>query len=204
MINNLSCAILAGGKSSRIKGYKAIINYKDKPLILHVLMNLYDYFDEIIISVNNYNQYHLLKKLLYTFEKVKILIDPVIRLRCPLIGLYTCLIGTKYDYVFVTACDMPHVNIKIVNFLYELIKKNKYSAIVPRWPNGFIEPLCAIYNRNNTLKTLLEVISYNEYSLHALISKLVKVKYLPIELLMRRGISRNVFYNINKLSDLKK
>lgn len=25
MINNLSCAILAGGKSSRIKGYKAYL-----------------------------------------------------------------------------------------------------------------------------------------------------------------------------------
>lgn len=202
-MSELSCAILAGGESSRMGAYKAIIKYKGEPLILHVIRGLYDFFNEIIISVRNHTQQHAIKELLHNYDKIKVLIDPVIRVRSPLIGLYTCLIGSSNDYVFVTACDMPYVSSKIVTCLYKELEREKYSAIVPTWPNGFIEPLCAIYHKHETLSNIIDTLSHNEYSLRELLRKLRIVKYLPIPYLVNRGVSMRVFYNVNELNDLR-
>ena len=44
LLHNVSCAILAGGKSSRMGVYKAIVKYKGKELILYLLEELYNMY----------------------------------------------------------------------------------------------------------------------------------------------------------------
>jgi len=201
-LSDLSCAILAGGKSSRMGAYKATLKYKGEPLILHVIRGLYDFFDDIVVSVGDHVQRCALAELLHNYEKVKVLVDPVVRVRSPLIGLYTCLMGSRNDYVFATACDMPNVSSKVVTCLREELEGQGYSAIVPMWPNGFVEPLCAIYHRRETLSKIVDALSYSEYSLRGLLKRLRVVKYLPISYLTSKGVSAKVFYNINRLSDI--
>lgn len=204
-MSELSCAILAGGKSSRIGSYKALIRYKGLPLILHVIDELYDFFNDIVISVKNISQRDDLMRTLYSYgyNRVRVLVDPITRIYSPLVGLYTCLLGSRNDYVFVTACDMPNISSRVVVCLYEELEEHEYNAVVPIWPNGFIEPLCAIYSKYATLKTLIDALSYGDYSLKYLIKRLKDVKYLLVHVLKRKGVSLKTFYNVNELSDFR-
>jgi len=203
LLHNVACAILAGGKSSRMGVYKAIVKYKGKELILYLLEDLYNIFDDIVISVSNSSQLRLLLNTIGNYENVRVLIDPIVRIRSPLVGLLTCLTGVHKEYVFVVACDMPYVSRKVVLHLYRQLERDEPDAVVPRWPNGFLEPLCAIYRRATTLKKLMDRICLNDHSMRGLINSLKSVKYLSIEQLREQGIEPKVFYNINKLHEIE-
>jgi molybdopterin-guanine dinucleotide biosynthesis protein A len=65
--------------------------------------------------------------------------------RSPLVGIHAGLAASRTDLTFVTACDMPHVEPALVEFL--LIQAEAMDAVVPV-VRGYYEPLCAVYRRS--------------------------------------------------------
>ncbi len=102
MINKcVTAVVLAGGKSTRMGQNKALLKMGKKTMIERVIDPLQKIFENIIVVTDNPKEYAMLKNVKFvqdyfdTGEKNS------------LIGLYTGLIESKTDYVFVTACDMP-------------------------------------------------------------------------------------------------
>lgn len=76
--------------------------------------------------------------------------------------------------------------------------EDSFDAVVPRWPTGDVEPLHAIYKKENTEK-IEELLKNNMRNVKALIER-SKVKFVDAELLDETGKS---FQNINRMKDIK-
>lgn len=64
----------------------------------------------------------------------------------PLAGIETALSATESDENLVVACDMPALRADLLEALFTALGDG--NAAVPRYDNGHIEPLCAVYRRN--------------------------------------------------------
>ena len=74
---------------------------------------------------------------------------------------------------------------------------------MPKWNNGFREPLFAIYPVEKAYKTSLRNLKQKQYKLTKIIDKDWKVKYVSIEQNIS-NIDQNLLYfkNINKPLDI--
>lgn len=134
--HSLSAVILAGGKSSRMKTNKALLDFDGKTMIEIVIERLQPYFQEIIIISNNPHQYDNLNLPIYS---------DIFLNRGPLAGIHTGLKNAKNSRAFFVACDMPLVDSRLA---LELIAKlDQYQAVVPQREN-FLQPLHAAYRKD--------------------------------------------------------
>ena len=152
--------ILAGGNAKRFQitqekwQDKALTELYGKPFLVHAIEKVQDIVDEIIIVVNENNsrksQYrNVLER--YHLEKVRILTDIKIKnIKGPLVAILTGLKFSSADYCLTVPCDMPLLNRKVVEYLFNEI--NGSFVAVPMWPNGRLETLLMVLERNSTLE----------------------------------------------------
>ena len=183
---DISCIILAGGKSNRIGRDKAFIKIRNKQMIDYVIDEVERIFDDIVIVVKNKEQ-----KRKLTDKKIKIVEDNQ-KIDSPIIGIKEGIKHIKNDYFFVVACDMPFIKSEVIEKLISNLDEN--DCIVPQKELKKYEPLFAIYRKN-----IFENCDINE-SLHKIIDDSKNPKLIPIENLTQ---DRKVFSNINTEEDLK-
>lgn len=157
----LSIVIIAGGKAKRLGVDKALISIREKPLIVYTLENLVEISDDILIITKTQRRLNNLQEVIK--YPVKFFLDEDPSIESPLIGLLTGLKRAKNEMVLLIGCDMPFVKKSVVEFLYNYCSeiKSTCNAVVPEFPNGYIEPLCAIYRRNPTIQALNQSIQKN-------------------------------------------
>jgi molybdopterin-guanine dinucleotide biosynthesis protein A len=129
--------VLAGGKSSRMGGEdKSLLLVNGVPLIQHIIEQLEGHFDEIIIGANDTEKYSFLnKRVIPDIEKDK----------GPLMGIYSCLKASNNDINFITACDIPEMNIKLIKNMINL--SVDYDIVMPVKGEDKHEPLYAVYRK---------------------------------------------------------
>jgi molybdenum cofactor guanylyltransferase len=66
--------------------------------------------------------------------------------RGPLGGLQTALVAAKADWIFLFACDLPLISPEFIRFLGRQVSE-AWDVVVPRQPDGRLQPLCAFYRR---------------------------------------------------------
>jgi len=152
--------ILAGGKAKRFQTTqdrwqdKALAELNGKPLLVHAIENVQNIVDEIIVVVNEnesrISQYqNVLEK--YHVPKARIVTDLKIKnLSGPLIAILTGLKIANADYCITVPCDVPMLNRKVAEYLFNEI--NGSYVAVPMWPNGRLETLLMVLERKNTLE----------------------------------------------------
>ena len=152
--------ILAGGKAKRFQTTqdkwqdKALAELNGKPLIVHAITNVQDIVDEIIVVVNEnesrISQYgNVLEK--YHVRKARIVTDIKIKnLSGPLIAILTGLKYANADYCITIPCDVPFLSRKVAEYFFKEI--NGSFVAVPMWPNGRLETLLMVLERNSTLE----------------------------------------------------
>ncbi len=193
----ISCVILAGGRSSRInKFYKAVLPLIDKPLIMWLIESLQPVVDEIVIVVRNEKQGDELSK--YLGNAVIVQDDERLRLNGPLVGALTGALKAKGKIIFIACCDQPFITsnvvLKTVNYCRD------FEACVPRWPNGFLEPLTAAYRRKEYIDAVKKSLGKNELKCTAPL-RYLKTFYVNVyELTHNPEIT---FYNINTVEDYR-
>jgi molybdopterin-guanine dinucleotide biosynthesis protein A len=129
-----TAVVLAGGKSRRMGEEKALLEIDGVPLISHVIRQLEPWFQEIVVSTGTGRG--------FPFLDVKQVPDSTQGVG-PLAGILAGLEAATYDRCLVYACDMPEVPTRLVSRLVEAGRAR--DAAVPRYPDGTIEPLCALY-----------------------------------------------------------
>ncbi|MDV3104217.1 molybdenum cofactor guanylyltransferase MobA [Thermococcus waiotapuensis] len=183
-------AVLAGGSGRRFGGDKLLFRISGKPLILHTIERLEkaDSIDEIVIVASPENA-----EKLRPFGNV--VVDEL--LVGPIGGLYTAL--SRGD-AFVVAGDMPLLVPEFVDFIVELFYSEKKPVCVPRWGNGYLEPLHAAYS-SEFRELLEEKIRAGQYSINRAIREsdacYIEIESLPVDW-------RESFFNVNTREDLER
>ncbi|NYT00671.1 MAG: molybdenum cofactor guanylyltransferase [Methanocellales archaeon] len=193
-----SGVILAGGKSTRINTNKSMVQIGNKKMIEHVRDNLSGIVDEVLVVAGDMGQRDKISTVIYGTSLTH---DPVIGYG-PVAGILAGLQSAKGDYAMVVACDMPFVNPDVVDFLFSLAEG--YDAVVPRWPDGNIEPLHAIYKRNSTIKACESAIERDDRRIISPLNALSKVRYVSIEKIKEIDPELKTFINVNTMADLER
>jgi len=166
---NCTAIILAGGKSERMGENKSLLSIGGKKMIEHIIEQLDDHFNEIIISSNN--------EKLHIFTNKKIIKDKTPD-KGPLMGILSTLEVSAYEKNFITACDIPEININLVHRM--LTVANDYDVVVPIHDNKFIEPLFAVYSKNVLCELKKILYDSKERRIRTLFDR-VNTLYYPID-----------------------
>jgi molybdopterin-guanine dinucleotide biosynthesis protein A len=186
----LTVTIQAGGLSSRLHGDKALMPLAGKPLIEHVLQRVEGLGDELLITTN--------RPEAYAYLGVRLVRDAYPGAG-PLGGLQTALRAASGETILVVACDMPFIELSLLEHMLGLAPK--VDVVVPR-PNDLYEPLQAVYARS-CLPAIEKALKAGK---QRVVSFFPDVRVLTIEddildRLDARGLS---FFNINTLEDFTK
>lgn len=128
--------IMAGGKSSRMGSDKSLLEVGGRPMIEHIADQLRPHFAELLVSANDPEK--------YAFLGLPVVSDRVLD-QGPLMGIASVLEAAHHDRVFVTACDIPEVDVDLMTSL--LRRAHHRDGAVARTPEGHLEPLFAVYRK---------------------------------------------------------
>ena len=194
-----SAIILAGGFSSRFGQDKGLLPLANKPLIRHVLDTISSIIDEKIVVVSSKVQAEKFAKVVT--PDVKVLVDAS-DVQSPLVGALTGFEETRGEYALLVPCDTPLVSKDVLLLLFELrINKN---AVIPRWPNGYIEPLQAVYCTKPALDAAKNALSEGKLDICSMVERLRGMRYVSTLVLQQLDPTLRTFFNINTPLDLKK
>ncbi len=202
ILMNTTIAFLSGGKSHRLKSVisdKGLLLLNNKPMILWMIDAIQELSNNIIVIVSTESQKE--KYLEVVENRAEIVIDKRESIRSPLLGAHAAFMHASGKYTILLPNDTPLLNQDALLLLIEL--SEDYDVVLPRWSNGFIEPLHAIYRTEIARKRSKELIQKNQYKLDGLLQK-VKVLYINAEIFKQFDPQLNMFFNVNTPSDLKK
>jgi molybdopterin-guanine dinucleotide biosynthesis protein A len=183
--------ILAGGENTRIPVPKGFLLIDGKRIIDRNVQIFRDIFRRIFISTNSPELY---------FSTGAIMIGDIMPQKGPMTGIYSVLSVPGVSAVFVTACDMPFINVILIQFL---IGKWKHGidALIPVYRNK-PEPLFGIYSRN-VAGAMMDSIRKGQGSVQDFLRK-IDVLYIDEDEIQKRDPEGKSFVNINTLEDYQR
>lgn len=194
-----SAIVLAGGFSSRFGKDKGILELAHKPLIKHVVDVVTPVVDETIVVTNSQERITQYAKVIT--KHAQFVVD-ICKSKSPLVGAFTGFGVAQGKYSLLLPFDTPFVSIEVVSLLFELCRNR--AAVIPRWPNGYIEPLHAVFQTELALKAAKTAVAEGKLKVRAMIEKLSGVRYVSTLVIQQLDPDLRTFFNINTLSDLKK
>jgi len=194
-----SAIVLAGGFSSRFGQDKGVLELANKPLIKHVVDAVKPIVDEVIVVANS--QERIAKYAEIVAADVRFTVDSG-KPNSPLIGALTGFESAHGKYALLLPFDMPFVSREVVSLLFELCL-NK-AAVVPRWPDGKVEPLHAVYQTNVALDAARSAMDEGKMDMQAVVERMRGVRYVSTLVIHQLDPDFRTFFNINTPVDLKK
>jgi molybdenum cofactor guanylyltransferase len=185
----LTVAIQAGGKSTRMGVDKSFVLFEGRPMIEIVKNQVSRLGEETILISNNSGPYAYLDLPIF---------PDIYPDTGPLGGIFTALKAARYEHVLVVACDMPWLNLPLLQHLISL--KDSADVVVPRW-NKFPEPLHALYNKR-CIAPIEERLKANQLKITGFFAE-VKVRFVDQEDIARFDPQGLSFTNVNTPEDLQ-
>ncbi|KXS37735.1 MAG: molybdopterin-guanine dinucleotide biosynthesis protein A [Candidatus Frackibacter sp. T328-2] len=184
----MAAIILAGGKSSRMKGAnKPLMEFGEKTMIAHIVDKLNEIFSKVIIAAKD--------KELYNECRAKVVVDDFFTHQGPLSGMHAGLQASPDKYNLIIGCDMPLLSLELIEYM---LNHSTSDILVPRVGNNF-EPLHAIYSKD-CLPSIEEVIKQNRYRIMEFWPK-VDVQYIEEEKIREFSPNLHSFFNVNTRED---
>lgn len=188
---SISVAILCGGVSRRFGSEKALVLARERPLCQLICDRLRGVTDDLFLQLA---------------PGATIPVDLPVHHDPdpgggPKSGIHGALLHARHRRVFVVGSDMPNVDPRLLSIL---ARAEGVDAVVPRWDNGWFEPLCALYSRT-ALPVIVRQLGEGKLKLSQLHDELDAVTYVDIEPLMRTGeLDPDCFVNINSREELER
>ncbi len=208
----LAIIILIGGKNIRFGNESAaVIEVLGKPLILHQIETLSKFDEDVFLVANSEYQINSYYKKINFPRDIKFVVDDTeiledTELRTPMLGIYS---GFKeldrlgFENGFLLSGDMPLIKPKVIELMIDKVKG--YDCSIPRWNNGYLEPLFAIYPVSSTFKLAEKSIQERKYALNKIIDESLNINYISVEESIK-PLDQNLvsLININGPVDLEK
>jgi len=193
-----SAVILAGGQSTRLGRDKGLLSLADKTIIQRVYDSMREVAEEVVIAVSSQKQqasyFRLLGRCTFVLDLRKHV--------GPLAGLVSGLDAVCGKKVAVVGCDMPFASRTLFRLLFELCVRQ--DAVIPRWPNGYIEPLHSVYDSANCLMAAKKALKSGHRDIRSMISHLEHTLFVSTETIREIDPDLSMFMNINTRIDLQK
>ncbi|MFZ2445200.1 MAG: molybdenum cofactor guanylyltransferase [Syntrophobacteraceae bacterium] len=181
-------AVLAGGKSVRFGKNKALEVFEGMRFVERAVASLRPFCDPVIVVVN--------ELALYADLGVTLVRD-VLPHQGPLGGIYTALLFSEAEWIFVKATDMPFLVPEMASLM--IGAREGFDAVVPK-RNDFHEPLLALYNRR-CLPAIARQLETDERQIVRFYRK-IKVRSIPEEQWRTIDPEAVSFRNVNTPQDL--
>lgn len=178
-----SGAILAGGKSTRMKFNKAFATISEKSVYQIILNKFRQNFDDILTISNEPQIYDALGTEVHTD------VYPGLG---PVAGIHSALYYARFEQVFVMGCDMPFMNMDLVDYLLAALES--YDCVVPEI-DGKLQPLSAVYSKK-CLPVLTDCLNNDRLKLIRVFEEL-NARIIDEQELSRFGEVREIFMNVN-------
>lgn len=185
-----SAVILCGGKSSRMGFDKCKIKVKNRFLIEIIAEQLERVFQSIVFVTNDIEKFGNTKY---------IVVEDIIASSGPIGAIYTALKQATSKYVFITACDMPIINLDYIKYMMELIKSKNLEGVVS-YNSKYVEPLYAFYSKE-MVNTFEREIKKNNFKILDVI-KSSNIYYVEEKKVREYSKDMDIFTNLNCTSDL--
>jgi len=186
----LTGAILAGGRSSRFGRNKALQVFHGTRLIDRAVASLRTVCNPLLLIANDLSIYYDVRATL---------VQDIVTHQGPLGAIYTALLFSPHDWVFVRATDMPYLVPELTTMMIE--SRSEFDVVAPLYRNMY-EPLLALYHR----RCLPVVAAALEGSERKVVSFYRKVKVKALEENQWRTVDGEgrSFWNINTVEDWEK
>lgn len=188
-----SAVVLVGGEARRANGQeKYFFTYRGRTFIERLVDSLRQVVDEIILVARDPEQCKRFSRIggIRCITDIRTGIGPIG-------GLHAGSLAARGDLIFVSACDMPCIDHKVIAYLFDQI--DNYDAVIPRWNPDMLEPLHAVYRRTALIRYLE---SHNSLSLREMVLNL-SARYITVDEIRSIDPGLLTFTNINKLEDLE-
>lgn len=189
-IDGVTGVILAGGTSTRMGTNKALLKVDGVCLIEGIYRKLKILFKEVLIVTNTPGIYDFLP-----CKKVPDLYPGI----GSIAGLHSGLFNSSSNCVFITACDMPNIDIELIRQLYK--NHGNQNATIP-FSQGGQEPLHAFYSRN-CLPIFTTAIENGERKILECIEK-IDAKLISWETIQTFQGAEKSFLNVNTPDEFSK
>lgn len=182
---DVSAVILAGGQGRRMGGRnKALLPWDGETLLERQIQICSAWAVEIIVVSHDAEVAHLAAR----FPKVAVVSDPAAyQGEGPLAGLLAGAAAAACEYVWLLACDQPHISAAAASLLLARLRENgALAAALPR-REGRLQPFHAVYRRQMVLEAVPQLLERGARKLTDLLD-LVAWTGLDEEQFVRCGI----------------
>ena len=193
-MKGLGILILAGGGGERFGGEKALFRIGGKPMIQLVFEEIRKLSREVVISCRSSRE-----KLARMFPEAKIVPDKFDK-KGALTGLMSALPEIGSEYVALVTCDSPKIKSEVLKLIFR--SAQGHDGAIPKWPNGYIEPLQAVYNTGKLRRAVIEAWGDGKMRLAEVLGRLSDIVYVSTEELKKADPELESFLNVNLPEDL--
>ncbi|KKH98802.1 molybdenum cofactor guanylyltransferase [Methanosarcina sp. 1.H.T.1A.1] len=197
-----SAIVLAGGRGRRMGIVeKALLEFEGKTILERLLENLFRVVDEVILSVRDSVQKEKLLPVLEKFpsREIRFCFDSK-EDAGPLEGIRAGLLESWSEYSFVCAGDMPFVNFRVVDLLFE--KADGHDVALPRWGERMFEPLHAVYSRK-LIPEIEKAFVRGKHSVLAPVFEMPDVVFVEVSEIREIDPDLRTFINLNVIGDIE-
>lgn len=149
---DIDAFILIGGRSTRLGTDKAFVEFGGETLALRAARVIDEALDPKHVAFVTSDEYQFNAKLVFGLS------GPVVADIKPGFGAWsgldTALGYAQSEWILVLACDLPFISVELLRLLVAVAGDDN-DAVVPRQPDGRLQPLCALY-RVNTVRTIVD------------------------------------------------
>jgi molybdopterin-guanine dinucleotide biosynthesis protein A len=193
IMRDFSAVIVAGGWSKRFGRSKVSVDFLGKPLIRHVIDKTTPLVDEVLIVLRDDAQREEVSAFNLS-PSIRLITDEV-EDNSPMIGALSGFNHAKGEYTMLLACDTPLISVDVLLHLMKIAPK--YDCVIPRWPNGYIEPLQAVYRTEQAYQSARKALNEGGRRMQNMISYISHPFYLSTDALREFDPNLYTFQNIN-------
>ena len=194
----MSVGIIAGGTSKRFNSDKAMASFRGHTLLEHMVDIGKKLTQNTFVVVSNEEQE---ERFTSVIDRDMIRTDPEDSLACALTGALTAFEFSETPYILLLPVDTPLANVRLLLALVNLAQG--HGAVVPSWPNGYIEPLHSVYLAEHAYSKGIDVMNRGKAKMSDLLDTLSNVLHVSTEVLKIHDPDLSTFSNINTERDLR-
>lgn len=189
---SVSAAVLAGGRSSRMGHDKALIEVQGKSILERVLRSLSEVTAQVLIVGD---------REAYRGYGVPVLSDAVSGAG-PLGGIYTALVNSPSEYMFIVGCDMPFLSSSLLQAM--AFEPREIDALVPCLDDhsgrSGVQPLHALYS-TRCVDSIMARLKRDELKVQLFLDD-VNTRFLDSRWLRQFDPDLRSFMNVNTPDDV--
>lgn len=186
-----SVAIIAGGKSSRMGRDKGLLPFGNATMVEYIWDQVKEIGGEHFLVSNKPQDYEQFGLPVY---------EDVIPDIGALGGIYTSLHYASQPYCLLLACDMPFVNLPLIEFMVDLA--SQHDLVIPQLaPEEYAEPFRALYSKA-CLPAIETAIADGKRRVISFFPA-ISIRYIEREEIHRFDPTERSFFNINTPQELE-